>query len=248
MSLPKESFLQWARECFAYEVSTNFARAGMFNTFLCRIALEALRGQPSEHIDVLATLLPTGVGWSDSGKTLREQLPPDQKRIVEQYVATHHEIYLAHQVEDHLRTYGKTLTKEFREEHKATSKRCKQILKEIAAEWDYDFVHDAGPGEWELIAWKRWGTISVDLCFRKMTLEYSLDLAEKGQIRGYSACYLGALGLSNSEWVFESAADAGKQFPKALDFIHWHVDEYDRIVEASLPRQTPTPPGQTASP
>jgi hypothetical protein len=246
--LPKESFIQWARECLAYEVSTNFTRAQMFNSFLCRIAIEALRRQPPEHLPVLMQLLPerVGLGYPES-EILRSKLPLPQRRIVEDYRAVHHEIYLARH--DELSTYiGKSGKKEFREEHKATSKRCLQTLKKIAADWDYDLVNDAGPGEWELIAWKRWGTILIDLCFRDMTLDYSLHLSEKGQVRGHFDSYLSALGLSVSRWDFESAAEAEEEFPKVLEFIRWHVDEYDRIVEASLPQQTPAQPGQTANP
>jgi hypothetical protein len=198
-------------------------------------------------LPVLAQLLPerVGLGYPES-EILRSKLPLEQRRIVEDYRAAHHEIYLARH--DELTTYiGKSGAKEFREEHKAASKRCLQVLKKIAADWDYDLEH-AGSGEWELIAWKRWGTILIDLCFRDMTLDYSLHLAEKGQVRGHFDSYLSALGLSVSRWDFESAAEAEKEFPKALEFIRWHVDEYDRIVEASLPQQTPAQPGQTANP
>jgi hypothetical protein len=229
----------WAMRTFLVELSTDFSRAQTFTALMSKQRLAIVRAQPQEKLPILASILPLGV-WSNHPGVdeVRKRLSAGELAALRGLETASAKLDQGHRSAC-LELRKKGHTAEFRQQFRKARRACNSVVKEIASKWDYAFA-SGGAGEWGLIHEKRWGRITVSWMLEPyLDLRYSISLTDLKQERVvFHDAYLSVLGIGPSEWANVNADQCPDTLIKASDFVRWHVDEYETLLEDLL-LQTP---------
>ena len=230
-----ENVRQWAERAFLLELETDFARARTFDGLFPRQRLAVLRQQPPENLRILARALPLGV-WSDSPAAYeaRKLLLWEERKALDSLLAASATLR-----EDHwyasLRHIERGNVPEFRRQFRQGARACNAVIEQIANKWKTSVV-SCEAGEWGLVREEPWGRITVSFDLLKyLDLTYSICLSDRNQhSQVFHHHYLGVLGIGSSEWANESAAQCPETLNNASEFVRWHVEQYEALVERAL--------------
>jgi hypothetical protein len=223
--------LRWARERFAEELQTDFARAECFDNPRSREMLSVLRKRPVEDLKTLAEVLPLGV-LSESPDAIERhnRLSPEVKVVVEKLNTDLDKDYREHFYES-VAYLNRKDDKKIKAQFNIASQKGNQMVKEIASRWNCEAA-GAARGEWGLILRKDWRRITISLKLaRNMELGYGIsisNLAASRRIGGGS--YGGLLGFGIGGWDIESAEQFSGKLLKAIDFAWWQVQEFEKLI------------------
>lgn len=128
------------------------------------------------------------------------------------------------------------------EQFEIATKQGKKMVKEFASDWKWQ-VTGAGPGEWGLFQQVNGLRKLVSLNLgRDMFLSYHISISSVDGSHGlrFHDAYLGVLGLCKCEWDVPSADLFPEKLLQARDLAKWHIQEYDKLLEAVLNEDAPT--------
>lgn len=226
---------QWADRALLLELETDFARARTFDGLIPRQRLGVLRQQSPENLRILARALPLGV-WSDSPVAYesRKLLSWEESNALDSLLVASAALRQEHWSAS-LQRIARGNAPEFRHQFRQGARACNAVIRHIANKWKSSVV-TCGAGEWGLLREEPWGTITVSFDLLKyLDLAYSICISDRTRRSlVFHHHYLGVLGIGSSEWSNESAADCPETLNKASEFVQWHVEQYEALVESAL--------------
>jgi hypothetical protein len=230
--LIQEAVLDWARNAFAHEIREDFARATSFDGMLSQIVVAPLKRFAPQDLNILAEVLPLGVASTGPSSTaLRNQLPPEQRKIVEQFQEMTYTVRSERWAE-YSQDIQKVTSESAREEARSIVHVATGEIGTIASQWGFKCVK-IDRSTWKLTSLKEWGELSVQFDLGSpLRLHYGIFIYDRtgNQVRRHDH-YLGLLGIGPSEWAIENARECPDRLRKAGEFIRWHVSEYERILQ-----------------
>lgn len=189
-----------------------------------------LRRSP-EELRLLSRVLPMQVSWRiPDAERRRQSLSIEERVLVEELIADY---------DKELRRHNDELIKEISRRHRPdvqeqfviANQTGKAIINSIALDWKYKAVR-GGPGEWGLIADRKWGRITISLNLsRTMHFGYHVTIVNerRDSIRNGDD-YLVVLGVVGGSWEVKCAHSFSEKIMKVWDFAAWHVGEYEAII------------------
>jgi hypothetical protein len=231
-----ETVLQWARQQFSKEISTDFRVASSFDSVRNRAAVRILRNQPKANLLILADVLPLGVLWDSQESALaRSKLPQEERAVVEQLRSALERDYHQH-FQEGVEEISSARNPDVKATFNDATKSGNLLQRDILARSGWRAA-TAARGEWGLIREERGLRTVISLKLRRhLVLWYDVSLSDAvaGTTMRFHDNYLGLLGFGVGEWAVSGEPEFTQIFLRAAEFAFWHVEQYDNVLQTCL--------------
>lgn len=235
MHPPKPLFgalLCWAKRSFEEEVIEDFRRANSFDGYEPKLAVKALRVFPLEKLRLFAHALPKSLWASHPESAKLIEISASDQQATQEFQQAVHRLRQQEWLE-----FSNHIARKLRPETLSEAKRIRMVglgvIKEFADKSEYN-LQRIDSQVWRLSSFKIWGTISADISFESpLELSYAIFIHDtKGIPLRQGDHYLGVLGIASSSWSIINAEECREKILSACAFIHWHLNEYVRLMDA----------------